>query len=44
MVEVPIEWYHRSSSQVNPVKDTFKMIRDVFQVRWNDWRGRYQKE
>jgi glycosyltransferase involved in cell wall biosynthesis len=43
MVEVPIEWYHKGSSQVNPVKDTFKMIRDVFQVRWNDWRGQYEK-
>ncbi len=41
MMEVPIEWYHKDSSQVSPVKDTFKMIRDVFQVRWNDWRGRY---
>lgn len=41
--EVPVEWYHVGGSKVNPVKDSLRMIRDILQVRLNDWRGLYKK-
>jgi dolichyl-phosphate beta-glucosyltransferase len=39
--EVPVTWYHIKGSKVNPLKDTLKMIRDIFNVRLNDFRGKY---
>jgi len=41
--EVPIDWYYRSHSKVNPVRDTVNMFREVWKVRLNDWRGYYNK-
>jgi glycosyltransferase involved in cell wall biosynthesis len=41
--EVAIDWYYRSHSKVNPVRDTINMFREVWQVRLNDWRGVYEK-
>ncbi len=43
VVEVPIDWYHMTSSRVDPLKDTFKMFRDVLKVRVNDWQRKYDK-
>ena len=40
--ELPIGWCHVSNSRISPLKDTFKMFRDVVQVRWNSWRGIYK--
>jgi dolichyl-phosphate beta-glucosyltransferase len=41
--ELPIAWYHVSNSRISPLRDTFKMFRDVVQVRWNHLRGLYDK-
>lgn len=41
ITEVPINWYYFSSSRVDPIKDTVRMINDVLQVRSNDRRGLY---
>ncbi len=41
--EVPIDWYYRSHSKVNPVRDTVNMFREVWKVRLNDWQGYYNK-
>jgi dolichyl-phosphate beta-glucosyltransferase len=43
MIEVPIDWYYMASSRVDPIKDTFKMFRDVLKVRVNDWQRRYDR-
>jgi len=43
MVEVPVHWYYGTESKVNPVKDTWRNLRDVLLVRWNDLRGRYSE-
>ncbi len=40
--EVPIDWYYSASSKVSPLRDTVRMFQEVFQVRWNDLRGRYR--
>jgi dolichyl-phosphate beta-glucosyltransferase len=42
IVEVPIDWYHVANSRISPVRDTFKMFRDVLEVRWNHWKGLYR--
>ncbi len=33
VVQVPIEWHHRSASQVSVVRDALPMLRDVLEVR-----------
>lgn len=40
--EVPVEWYHKPESKVNPLRDSMRMFRDVLKVRLNDWRGLYR--
>jgi glycosyltransferase involved in cell wall biosynthesis len=41
IAEVPVHWYYGEESKVNPVKDSWRNLRDVLRVRWNDLRGRY---
>ena len=41
ITEVSIDWYYGASSKVSPIRDTIRMFREVFEVRWNDLRGRY---
>lgn len=43
IVEVPIHWYYKSESRVDPLRDTWRMFREVLQVRWNDLRGVYDE-
>jgi dolichyl-phosphate beta-glucosyltransferase len=41
IVEVPIDWYYRSESRVQPLSDPLRMLLDILTVRRN-WRaGRY---
>lgn len=42
IVEVPINWYYKSRSQVRPIQDTYNMFREALKVRLNAWRGRYK--
>lgn len=41
VVEVPVTWRHVPASRVDPLRDTFRMLRDVLRVRLNDLLGRY---
>jgi dolichyl-phosphate beta-glucosyltransferase len=41
VVAVPIEWYFDADSRVNPLHDTWRMVRDVMRIRINHWRGVY---
>lgn len=41
ITEVPIHWHYHGNSKVNPVRDTFRMFHEVWQVRLNSWRGCY---
>jgi glycosyltransferase involved in cell wall biosynthesis len=41
VVEVPIRWYYMDSSSVRPLRDTWRMLREVGRIRANDLRGRY---
>lgn len=42
LVEVPITWYYRPQSRINPIRDSINMVFEVMKVRWNSWRGRYK--
>jgi dolichyl-phosphate beta-glucosyltransferase len=41
IVEVPINWYYRSNSQINPLGDAFDMFKEVVGIRIKGWRGIY---
>ncbi len=41
ILEVPVTWEYRSSSRVDPLRDTFRMVADIVRVRLNGLRGRY---
>lgn len=42
--ELPVVWKHVSGSKVRPGIDALLMLKDVFQVRLNDMRGRYSRD
>ena len=39
--DVPVEWHYGTHTKVNPVRDSIRNFKDVWAVRINDWRGRY---
>lgn len=41
--EVPVEWHYGERSKVNPLVDSTRMARDILRVRWNAWRGVYDR-
>ncbi|MGB3715632.1 MAG: dolichyl-phosphate beta-glucosyltransferase [Candidatus Promineifilaceae bacterium] len=41
IVEVPINWYYRSNSRINPLGDAIEMFKEVVGIRINGWRGIY---
>jgi len=40
--EVPIEWHHRESDRVDPIKDSLRMLRDIIWIRLTDLKGKYK--
>lgn len=40
--EVPITWIHNTTDRVSPVKDSFRMLRDIVRIRWADLTGQYR--
>jgi dolichyl-phosphate beta-glucosyltransferase len=43
IAEVPVHWSYGAESKVHPIKDSWRNLRDVLLVRWNDLRGRYSE-
>ncbi len=41
VAEVPILWYHRETDRVSPLKDSFRMLRDIIRIRIADLFGKY---
>src|SRR3989344_2725402 len=39
ITEVPVKWSNRKESRVDPLKDSIRMLRSLFVIRWNDIRG-----
>lgn len=44
LVEVPINWYYKENSRINPIKDAVEMFLEVVKIRINAWRGLYGVE
>jgi len=42
-VEVPVVWSHDPRTKVNMIRDSAGMFADLFEIRWNEMRGRYPK-
>lgn len=42
MAEVPVVWRHREGSKVRMFPDAIWTFADLFHIRWNDFRGRYE--
>lgn len=42
IAEVPVDWYYRSESRVNPLKDPLNMLRDIMVIRRNWAAGKYE--
>ena len=41
IVEVPINWYYRANSRINPIGDAYDMFKEVVGIRMKGWRGAY---
>jgi dolichyl-phosphate beta-glucosyltransferase len=41
--EVPIEWHHRETNRVSPVKDSARMLRDIIFIRIAELQGKYKQ-
>ncbi|HEX9817532.1 MAG TPA: glycosyltransferase [Patescibacteria group bacterium] len=41
MKEVPIIWHHHATNRVSPIKDSFRMLRDIILIRWAKLTGKY---
>ncbi len=39
--EVPIQWEHNETDRVSPVRDSVRMLRDIFRIRIADLNGKY---
>jgi len=44
LVEVPITWYYRPQTKINPLRDSINMFTEVMRVRINGWRGAYERK
>jgi glycosyltransferase involved in cell wall biosynthesis len=40
--ELPIDWYYHPETKVNAIRDALRMIGDLFRIRINALRGRYE--
>jgi dolichyl-phosphate beta-glucosyltransferase len=43
VVPVGINWYYDADSRINPIKDTFRMVREFLKIRINGWKGVYDR-
>ena len=41
--EVPVRWFYSKGANVNPVKDSYRMLKDIAKVRMNGLRGVYSR-
>lgn len=41
--EIGIDWHFRQRSKVRPLRDALAMTGDLLNIRWHNWRGRYDR-
>lgn len=39
--EIPIHWHHHPDTKVSALRDAVQMIKDIFRIHVNTWRGLY---
>jgi len=42
VAEVPVEWHHKETERINPIKDSWEGLRDLLKVRLNALLGKYR--
>ncbi|MEK7061155.1 MAG: dolichyl-phosphate beta-glucosyltransferase [Patescibacteria group bacterium] len=42
VAEVPVEWHHKETERINPIKDSYEGLRDLLKVRINALQGKYK--
>ena len=42
VAEVPVEWHHKETERINPIKDSYEGLRDLLKVRLNALLGKYR--
>lgn len=40
--EVPVKWFNAPGSSISPVRDSLRMLWEIFRVRLYGWRGSYR--
>jgi glycosyltransferase involved in cell wall biosynthesis len=43
IAEIPVRWAHDSATKVHVVRDSLRMLADLFVIRWNYLTGRYSR-
>jgi glycosyltransferase involved in cell wall biosynthesis len=43
VVEVPVSWTHDKRTRLSYMRDGFRMLQEIAQIRWNSLRGRYDR-
>jgi dolichyl-phosphate beta-glucosyltransferase len=41
VAEIPVTWAHRDGTRISPLRDGFRMVGEMFKIRWNSWSGKY---
>lgn len=44
IIEVPINWYYKANTRINPIRDSLDMFVEVFKIRRNGRRGQYARK
>jgi dolichyl-phosphate beta-glucosyltransferase len=44
IAEVPVHWYYRPESKVSAMRDAYRMVSDIFQIRANMRHGLYNRD
>jgi dolichyl-phosphate beta-glucosyltransferase len=42
VAEVPVNWVHKDTERINPIKDSYEGLVDLFKVRINALMGKYK--
>ncbi|MBN2304626.1 MAG: glycosyltransferase family 2 protein [Anaerolineae bacterium] len=43
IAEVPVNWYYKANTRINPIRDSINMFVEVFRIRRNGRRGLYDR-
>lgn len=42
VVEIPVSWFNSNESRLRPIRDSFKTLRELFEIKMNLWKKRYK--